>query len=79
MERRRRRRFLSLFQTKVILPGIGDTKTLESLSVAIGEYDRVLESQSTSTNYQPGSFPGTSTNRSQYIQRQRTGSCSTPG
>ncbi len=63
--------FLSLFQTKVILPGIGDTKTLESLSVVIGEYDRVLESHSTSTSYQPGSFPGTSTNRSQYIQRQR--------
>ncbi len=63
--------FLSLFQTKVILPGIGDTRTLESLSVAIGEYDRVLETQGTSTNYQPGQFPGTSSNRSHSIQRTR--------
>jgi type IV secretory pathway TraG/TraD family ATPase VirD4 len=29
--------FLSLFGTKVVLPGIGDTKTLESLSVLSGE------------------------------------------
>lgn len=63
--------FLSLFQTKVILPGIGDTKTLESLSVAIGEYDRTLESQSISSSYQGNFFPTQSDSRSQSIHRQR--------
>jgi type IV secretion system protein VirD4 len=37
--------FLSLFQTKVILNGIADPKTLEALSVVLGEYDRQLASQ----------------------------------
>jgi type IV secretion system protein VirD4 len=32
--------FLSLFQTKLILTGIADTKTLEAISLALGEYDR---------------------------------------
>jgi type IV secretion system protein VirD4 len=32
--------FMSLFQTKVILNGIGDIRTLESISTALGEYDR---------------------------------------
>ena len=32
--------FLSLFQAKVILSGIADTRTLESISLALGEYDR---------------------------------------
>lgn len=64
--------FLSLFQTKVILPGIGDTRTLESLSVAIGDYDRVLESQSTGFAYDPRSpFPSRSSSRTQSIQRTR--------
>lgn len=37
--------FLSLFQTKVILNGIADPKTLEALSLVLGEYDRQLASQ----------------------------------
>ncbi len=32
--------FMSLFQTKVVLSGIGDPRTLEAISVALGEYDR---------------------------------------
>jgi len=54
------------------LPGIGDTRTLESLSVAIGDYDRVLESQSTGFAYDPRSpFPSRSNSRTQSIQRTR--------
>ena len=32
--------FMSLFQTKVVLNGIGDSRTLESISMTLGEYDR---------------------------------------
>jgi type IV secretory pathway TraG/TraD family ATPase VirD4 len=32
--------FLTLFGTKLILPGIADTQTLEAVSTALGEYDR---------------------------------------
>jgi Type IV secretory pathway, VirD4 components len=38
--------FMSLFQTKAVLSGIGDTRTLESISVALGEYDRKVVSSS---------------------------------
>jgi type IV secretory pathway TraG/TraD family ATPase VirD4 len=37
--------FMSLFQTKVVLPGIGDPRTLESISLAVGEYDRQVVSR----------------------------------
>lgn len=36
--------FLSLFQTKLILSGIADSRTLEAISLALGEYDRRLAS-----------------------------------
>lgn len=36
--------FLTLFGTKLILPGIADTKTLESISTMLGEYDRQVVS-----------------------------------
>ena len=36
--------FLSLFQTKLILTGIADSRTLEAISLALGEYDRQLVS-----------------------------------
>ena len=36
--------FLSLFQTKLILPGVSDPKTLEAVSLVLGEYDRQLVS-----------------------------------
>ncbi|HWY18928.1 MAG TPA: type IV secretory system conjugative DNA transfer family protein [Solirubrobacteraceae bacterium] len=37
--------FLSLFQAKLILNGIADTRTLEAVSLALGEYDRDVTSQ----------------------------------
>jgi type IV secretion system protein VirD4 len=36
--------FLSLFQAKLILNGIADTRTLEAVSIALGEYDRDVTS-----------------------------------
>jgi type IV secretion system protein VirD4 len=39
--------FMSLFQTRLILDGIADSRTLESISLTIGEYDRELVSTST--------------------------------
>lgn len=36
--------FLSLFQTKLVLSGIADSRTLEAISLALGEYDRRLVS-----------------------------------
>jgi type IV secretory pathway TraG/TraD family ATPase VirD4 len=38
--------FLSLFQAKLILNGIADTRTLEAISLALGEYDRDMTSRS---------------------------------
>jgi type IV secretion system protein VirD4 len=37
--------FLTLFGTKLILPGIADTRTLETISTTLGEYDRRVISQ----------------------------------
>lgn len=37
---------MSLFQTKLILSGIAETRTLESISIGLGEYDRQTVSQS---------------------------------
>ncbi|MGB0092708.1 MAG: TraG/TraD/VirD4 family protein [Solirubrobacteraceae bacterium] len=34
--------FLTLFGTKLILPGVADTQTLEAVSTALGEYDRQM-------------------------------------
>jgi len=47
--------FLSLFGAKLILPGIGDPRTLEAVSTICGEWDRPIESVSTS---QPPPPPG---------------------
>jgi type IV secretion system protein VirD4 len=38
--------FLSLFQTRLVLSGIADTRTLEAISLTLGEYDRDVVSQS---------------------------------
>ena len=38
--------FLTLFGTKLILPGIADTTTLEAVSTMLGEYDRQVISRS---------------------------------
>jgi type IV secretory pathway TraG/TraD family ATPase VirD4 len=37
--------FLTLFQTKLVLSGVGDSHTLEAISLALGEYDRKVVSQ----------------------------------
>jgi type IV secretion system protein VirD4 len=42
--------FMSLFQTKAVLSGIGDSKTLESISLALGEYDRKVVSSALGTS-----------------------------
>lgn len=42
--------FMSLFQTKAVLSGIGDSRTLESISLALGEYDRKVVSSSLGTS-----------------------------
>jgi type IV secretion system protein VirD4 len=39
--------FLTLFGTKLILPGIADHKTLDTISTALGEYDRRVVSHTT--------------------------------
>jgi type IV secretory pathway TraG/TraD family ATPase VirD4 len=67
--------FLSLFQSKLILSGIADSRTLEAISLALGEYDRQLVSytlgRSQSERLLPG--PGTrSENVTYHTQRQRT-------
>ena len=39
--------FLTLFQTKLVLPGISDPRTLEALSLVLGEIDRPMPTHST--------------------------------
>lgn len=58
--------FLSLFGTKLILPGIADKDTLEAVSVALGEYDRQTVSTTRARGHQPGVAK-----RSQTIATQR--------
>ena len=43
--------FLTLFGTKLVLPGIADTRTLEAMSQMLGEYDRQVVA---GTQPQPG-------------------------
>ncbi|MGH2843491.1 MAG: type IV secretory system conjugative DNA transfer family protein [Solirubrobacteraceae bacterium] len=38
--------FLTLFGSKLILPGVADQRTLETISVALGEYDRRVVTES---------------------------------
>jgi type IV secretory pathway TraG/TraD family ATPase VirD4 len=42
--------FLTLFGTKLLLPGIADTTTLESVSTMLGEYDREVVSRTSDAN-----------------------------
>jgi type IV secretion system protein VirD4 len=67
--------FLSLFQTKLILSGIADSRTLEAISLALGEYDRRLVSYSVGRSYSEKLLPtpGTKSESVTYqTQRQRT-------
>jgi type IV secretion system protein VirD4 len=42
--------FLTLFQTKLVLPGISDPRTLEALSLVLGEIDRPMPSTTTAVS-----------------------------
>jgi type IV secretion system protein VirD4 len=42
--------FMSLFQTRLVLFGIGDPRTLEAISLALGEYDRKVVSSTLGTS-----------------------------
>ena len=66
--------FLSLFQTKLILNGIADTRTLESISLLLGEYDRHLISHTLGRSQADELFaPHTDTESVTYhTQRHRT-------
>jgi len=65
--------FASLFQTKVILSGIADPKTLEGISLALGEYDRQLVSHTVGLSHTGMTAPSTSSESVSYsTQRQRT-------
>jgi type IV secretion system protein VirD4 len=70
--------FLSLFQTKLILSGIADSRTLEAISLALGEYDRRLVSNTLGRSQSEKLLPppGTSSESVTYqTQRQRTLPC----
>ena len=63
--------FMSLFQTKAVLSGIGDTRTLESISLALGEYDRKVVSSSMGTSESDEWFSPHHYNESVNYQTQR--------
>jgi type IV secretion system protein VirD4 len=67
--------FLSLFQTKLILTGIADSRTLEAISLALGEYDRQLVSHTLGRSQSEKLFPGPGTSSESvtyHTQRHRT-------
>ena len=63
--------FMSLFQTKLVLSGIGDTRTLEGISLALGEYDRQVVSSSLGTSESDEWFSPHGYNESVSYQTQR--------
>jgi type IV secretory pathway TraG/TraD family ATPase VirD4 len=70
--------FLSLFQTKLILSGIADSRTLEAISLALGEYDRRLVSYTMGRSQSEKLLapPGSKSESVTYLtQRQRTLPC----
>ena len=68
--------FMSLFQTRLVLNGIADGKTLEGISMALGEYDRKLVSASKGMSENTEWLGAHDRNHSENIayqtQRQRT-------
>jgi len=67
--------FLSLFQTKLILDGIADPRTLQAVSLALGDYDRQLVSYTRGRSHSEKLFPGPGTESesvSYHTQRQPT-------
>jgi len=64
--------FLTLFGTKLILPGIADTRTLENISVMLGEYDRPVVSHT-----RPNAGPLSAVVGGQAVAPRRTTTVST--
>lgn len=65
--------FLSLFQTKLILPGVSDPKTLEAVSLVLGEYDRQLASHTLGVSRaRTGLLGPTTTTSSESVSYQTT-------
>jgi type IV secretion system protein VirD4 len=60
--------FLTLFGTKLILPGVADQRTLEAISVTLGEYDRQIVSHTRTRT--PGAWAAQH-GRTVSTQRQR--------
>lgn len=64
--------FLTLFTVKLVLRGVVEPFTLDALSSAFGEYDRVMVGYTRSTTYiGPYSMPIPQVNPTTSIQRQR--------
>jgi type IV secretory pathway TraG/TraD family ATPase VirD4 len=63
--------FLSMFQTKLLLPGIGDVKTLDAVSTVIGDYDRQVVSSSTGQSQSEDFLSAVGNNQSINYQTQR--------
>ena len=65
--------FMTLFQTKLILKGVSDPRTLEALSQVIGDYDREIISNSAGTSESGEWFspPGKNESTSYQTHRQR--------
>ena len=68
--------FLTLFQSKLVLPGISDPRTLDALSLVLGEIDRQMPTHSTgSSTSTTGWFSPTTRTRSRSdgytVARQR--------
>jgi len=63
--------FMSLFQTKLVMSGIGDTRTLEGISLALGEYDRQVVSSTLGTSESDEWFSPHHYNESVSYQTQR--------
>lgn len=61
--------FLTLFGSKVILPGVADPQTLEGISLALGEYDRQVLSVSKGPN--TATLLGRGMTHTMTTQRQR--------
>ena len=67
--------FLSLYQTKLILTGVADSRTLEAISLALGEYDRQLVSHTLGRSRTEAWFPPPATaseSVTYHTQRHRT-------
>lgn len=61
--------FLTLFGTKLVFPGVADQHTLETISTALGEYDRKVVTQTKAPI--PGQWFGSQRSYSHSTQRTR--------